>query len=315
MVGLLLAIVVAVLAVSTLPSVRAFEVQTAETHLYPIRLRGAPYVLSVTSYFSYDFEDEDEASEKTEEAAVVEVEEQNSGDDVTIVTFFDDDEQSKNAIDSKEKEEDAGALIENIDMYWVQEQIDLLSRFESSLSLDQVFRHGRTGSGCSRRFSNMVEEEEETMVMVEGEDMDEVDVVEEYREVDIGFSPLYHPNRKGRGGQGQVQRPPANVGMLILSVIITFLYCVVVFGIIYLVLSLIKQMVNFLWQCAFGSCSGSEDDEEPEEEEDESVYAVLLADESTDSSDLSTHQNPLLQPLCHEPAQETTYVDLKLVHV
>merc|ERR1711977_271412 len=55
------------------------------------------------------------------------------------------------AAEAEEKE----ALADTVDLFWLQEQIDLLSHFESSLSLDSVHRHSSGRKGCNKKMKQM----------------------------------------------------------------------------------------------------------------------------------------------------------------
>merc|ERR1712072_1642554 len=87
-------------------------------------------------------------------------------DHVAIVTYFDETDvidpkksprggegsgaggSGDNATSAVEEKE---ALADTVDLFWLQEQIDLLSHFESSLSLDRVQQEDETNGGHGTR--------------------------------------------------------------------------------------------------------------------------------------------------------------------
>merc|ERR1719375_644219 len=58
-------------------------------------------------------------------------------------------------LEEEAEAEEKEALADTVDLFWLQEQIDLLSHFESSLSLDSVHRHSSGRKGCNKKMKQM----------------------------------------------------------------------------------------------------------------------------------------------------------------
>lgn len=288
-------------------------------------------------------------------------------------------------LEEEAEAEEKEALADTVDLFWLQEQIDLLSHFESSLSLDSVHRysngHGRRG--CNKKMKHelhnranhqSLEQQQQPIMSGEDRDVSEFDSVSQAMDVLVSENedgssyiavfwdqfnwdpetfwisggvdeagstsmdglPVYHPSTLVVTKEEQVQaarlhHSSRDIGVMVLSIIITCLYCVVVFGAIYLVLRLVNSILVSLWICMFGGCgsgsnsNGTEEDENESENENEnvaedSIHAPLLGgghlveEELYSDSALDTHVNPLslLQPLGPEPATGPTYVDLTI---
>merc|ERR1711977_414963 len=282
------------------------------------------------------------------------------------------------AAEAEEKE----ALADTVDLFWLQEQIDLLSHFESSLSLDSVHRHSSGRKGCNKKMKQMAamgqdpnqyqHRQQQSPLRRSrnneegGDDGDihsalgvsllaegsyDYNYPTEEGEGEEGSSyiaffwdqfdwspedeaaedalPLYPPGSLKQQQQEQKQKKESNnnngssgrdIGIIVLSIVITCLYCVAVFGAIYLVLLLLNYILVGLWTCVFGRCGSSQDNDADAEDEEvvgvavQELDAPLLGGEaysySSSSSDVG-HVNPLsafLQPLAPEPAAEPTYV-------
>merc|ERR1712072_1642555 len=102
--------------------------------------------------------------------------------------------------------------------------------------------------------------------------------------------PLYHPGSLKQQQQQQKRKKESNnngsnhngssgrdIGIIVLSIVITCLYCVAVFGAIYLVLLLLNYILVGLWTCVFGRCGSSQDndaDADADAEDEGEVEAV-----------------------------------------
>jgi hypothetical protein len=435
-----LALAMAALAATTVPGYQAEVLETEVTYFVPVYLRGVstPYLLSMTSAHSYDVEypllqqqQQQQSNSKVPKDMVYTFFEGGGDEDVdhvAIVSYFDEtdtidpkkslreggDSSGENATSEVEEKqlvklleeaaeaEEKEALADTVDLFWLQEQIDLLSHFESSLSLDNVHRHSSGRKGCNkkmkqtqmaaqdpnrhhqqqqqnplRRKSSSEEDgdrggdshsalgvpQELMSLLVEdhyypseddsgtGGEEDSYSYITVFWDQWIGeldeadafgkdeYLPLYHPGsieheqKDGSGsnsvlsGSSHGTHSGKDVGIIVLSIIITCLYCVAVFGAIYLVLLLLNFILVSVWSCVFGRCGSSQNtgDEDADEEvevdvEEQQLDAPLLGGEGyPSSSDTSSHVNPLsafLQPLGPEPAAEPTYVaDLPIMDV
>merc|ERR1719375_1062988 len=155
--GLLaLAAAALVAALASSSTATALEVKTTETL---VKLRGSP-----ATYTTYFVEVTTSETSTYDEVSIV--------DDANLVlpsfvSYFDlpargkngdasggsnetdaaaEDEASRRQQQQEGSEEEdaseAVLLVDGVDLHWLQEQVDLLSRFESSLSLDSVLHRG-----------------------------------------------------------------------------------------------------------------------------------------------------------------------------
>ena len=312
----------------------------------PVLLRGHPYVISVSSSYSVDvdyapssspdYSPKDEAAASAADDADEDKVADLLDDFSSFVTFFDENvteheeghhkhrgEESEDFIylvaaeEDEDDDVDADEVVSSLfddaaDLYWLQEQIDLLSRFEASPSLDSVPRgagghYGRKNCNKGRRDWRHNRQHE-----------DEVSWVRQIFHPSSDFGgpsanpfglpsflldtqqDLYHPSdhqprRAGpsvfsgeaAGGGAQPKRHPEReekenvgrmVGMLILSISIICLYVVVIFGAIYMVLITMSILIQGCWRWCFG-VRGAPEGYEALLDEDEDVDEREDADE------------------------------------
>merc|ERR1712182_133008 len=272
------------LALAATTRTNALEVTSSETYYVPVRLRGNLYLVSLTqTSFSYD-EGREEAEEERETFFPKVSTFDGDDGDLGIVTFFDDDgvsaaallkeeeeavgggglaaasqksgagdrsdeedpidfveeedveEDVEEEVEQEQEEKDAFEESTDVDLYWLQQQIDLLAQFDSALSLDSVYNQAGRGRPCR------------------------------------------HHRRGGRrdGRAAAVETYNAesqkeNFGFIVLSIVIICLYCVVIFGAIYVLMLLIQAAFKCISGCIFGA-SG----------DDNSGGYILLEDEESD---------------------------------
>merc|ERR1712072_581315 len=75
-----------------------------------------------------------------------------SGDNATSAV---EEKRLVKLLEEEAEAEEKEALADTVDLFWLQEQIDLLSHFESSLSLDSVHRHSSGRKGCNKKMKQM----------------------------------------------------------------------------------------------------------------------------------------------------------------
>merc|ERR1712078_629122 len=163
------------LALAATTRTNALEVTSSETYYVPVRLRGNLYLVSLTqTSFSYD-EGREEAEEERETffpkvstfdgddgdlaAALLKEEEEAEGggglaaasqksgagdrsdeeDPIDFVEEEDVEEDVEEEVEQEQEEKDAFEESTDVDLYWLQQQIDLLAQFDSALSLDSVY--------------------------------------------------------------------------------------------------------------------------------------------------------------------------------
>lgn len=319
-----LAVVLVALVAALAPRLEAREVRATETYLVPVLLRGHPYVISVSSSYSVDVDyasssSSPDHSPKDEAAASAAADDDEDkvadllDDFSSFVTFFDENvtehEEERNhkhrgeesedfiylvaAEEDEDDDVDADEVVSSLfdddaDLYWLQEQIDLLSRFEASPSLDSVPRAG--GAHYGRKNCNKGRRDWRHNHHHQHEDEDSWVRQIFHPSSDFGGpsanpfglpsflldtqQDLYHPSdhqprRPGpsvfsgeaAGGGAQPKRHPEReekenvgrmVGMLILSILIICLYVVVIFGAIYMVLITMSILIQGCWRWCFG---------------------------------------------------------------
>merc|ERR1712078_603089 len=236
------------LALAATTRTNSLEVTSSETYYVPVRLRGNLYLVSLTqTSFSYD-EGREEAEEERETFFPKVSTFDGDDGDLGIVTFFDDDGVSAAAL-LKEEEKDAFEESTDVDLYWLQQQIDLLAQFDSALSLDSVYNQAGRGRPCRH-----------------------------HRRGGRGGHFRHSHQRGGRrdGRAAAVETYNAesqkeNFGFIVLSIVIICLYCVVIFGAIYVLMLLIQAAFKCISGCIFGT-SG----------DDNSGGYILLEDEESD---------------------------------
>merc|ERR1711977_264695 len=109
------------LALAATTRTNALEVTSSETYYVPVRLRGNLYLVSLTqTSFSYDEGREEE----------------------------DVEEDVEEEVEQEQEEKDAFEESTDVDLYWLQQQIDLLAQFDSALSLDSVYNQAGRGRPC-----------------------------------------------------------------------------------------------------------------------------------------------------------------------
>merc|ERR1712182_163098 len=235
------------LALAATTRTNALEVTSSETYYVPVRLRGNLYLVSLTQTpFWYD-EGREEAEEERETFFPKVSTFDGDDGDLGIVTFFDDDGVSAAALLKEEK--DAFEESTDVDLYWLQQQIDLLAQFDSALSLDSVYNQAGRGRPCRH-----------------------------HRRGGRGGHFRHSHQRGGRrdGRAAAVETYNAesqkeNFGFIVLSIVIICLYCVVIFGAIYVLMLLIQAAFKCISGCIFGT-SG----------DDNSGGYILLEDEESD---------------------------------
>lgn len=341
-----LAVVLVALVAALAPRLEAREVRATETYLVPVLLRGHPYVISVSSSYSVDvdyasssspdYSPKDEAAASAADDADEDKVADLLDDFSSFVIFFDENvteheeghhkhrgEESEDFIylvaaeEDEDDDVDADEVVSSLfdddaDLYWLQEQIDLLSRFEASPSLDSVPRgagghYGRKNCNKGRRDwrHNHQHEDEDSWVRqifhpssdFGGPSANPFGLPSFLLDTQ---QDLYHPSdhqprRPGpsvfsgeaAGGGAQPKRHPEReekenvgrmVGMLILSISIICLYVVVIFGAIYMVLITMSILIQGCWRWCFG-VRGAPEGYEALLDEDEDVDEREDADE------------------------------------
>merc|ERR1712188_83132 len=330
-----IAAVLLALALAATTRTNALEVTSSETYYVPVRLRGNLYLVSLTqTSFSYDERREEAEEERETFFPKVSTFDGDDGD-LGIVTFFDDDGVSATGLlkeeeetegggggglaaasqksgagdasdeedpidfveeeDVEEEQEEKDAFEEStdVDLYWLQQQIDLLAQFDSALSLDSVYNQAGPGRPCRH-----------------------------HRRGGRGGHFRHSHQRGGRrdGRAAAVETYNAesqreNFGFIVLSIVIICLYCVVIFGAIYVLMLLIQAAFKCISGCIFGTSgddnSGGyillEDDESDVEQAADGVEtakgtreANKLEEDDQRSNrqrmeDLDKHENPLLK--------------------
>merc|ERR1712159_955137 len=334
-----IAAVLLALALAATTRTNALEVTSSETYYVPVRLRGNLYLVSLTqTSFSYD-EGREEAEEERETFFPKVSTFDGDDGDLGIVTFFDDDGVSATGLLKEEEETEGGGggglaaasqksgagdtsdeedpidFVEeedveeeveqeqeekvafeestDVDLYWLQQQIDLLAQFDSALSLDSVYNQAGPGRPCRH-----------------------------HRRGGRGGHFRHSHQRGGRrdGRAAAVETYNAesqreNFGFIVLSIVIICLYCVVIFGAIYVLMLLIQAAFKCISGCIFGTSgddnSGGyillEDDESDVEQAADGVEtakgtreANKLEEDDQRSNrqrmeDLDEHENPLLK--------------------
>merc|ERR1711977_21176 len=266
------------LALAATTRTNALEVTSSETYYVPVRLRGNLYLVSLTqTSFSYD-EGREEAEEErvtffdddgVSAAALLKEEEEAEGggglaaasqksgagdrsdeeDPIDFVEGEDVEEDVEEEVEQEQEEKDAFEESTDVDLYWLQQQIDLLAQFDSALSLDSVYNQAGRGRPCRH-----------------------------HRRGGRGGHFRHSHQRGGRrdGRAAAVETYNAesqkeNFGFIVLSIVIICLYCVVIFGAIYVLMLLIQAAFKCISGCIFGT-SG----------DDNSGGYILLEDEESD---------------------------------
>mmetsp|Transcript_26045 Transcript_26045/g.55716 ORF Transcript_26045/g.55716 Transcript_26045/m.55716 type:complete len:197 (+) Transcript_26045:631-1221(+) len=176
----------------------------------------------------------------------------------------------------------------------LQEQIDMLSWFESSLSLDNVYQ---ASAGWSARNA--------------GSSM-HMDCSKRRREgsgtsaTGTSTSGSSGSGDNGDGGHTKVT-VAEKVGFVILSIAVMCLYCGVVFGAIYMVMLLLQAVLSWFWNLFFGDCCGTSSSSASSAEagEEEGDIICVMADTSEDDETaplLATEEGYL--PFIEEPSQD-----------
>merc|ERR1712159_882654 len=180
-----IAAVLLALALAATTRTNALEVTSSETYYVPVRLRGNLYLVSLTqTSFSYDVGSE-EAEEERETffpkvstfdgdgvsaAGLLKEEEEAEGgeggglaaasqksgagdtsdeeDPIDFVEEEDVEEDVEEEVEQEQEEKDAFEESTDVDLYWLQQQIDLLAQFDSALSLDSVYNQAGPGRPC-----------------------------------------------------------------------------------------------------------------------------------------------------------------------
>merc|ERR1711904_251585 len=295
------------LALAATTRTNALEVTSSETYYVPVRLRGNLYLVSLTqTSFSYD-EGREEAEEERETFFPKVSTFDGDDGDLGIVTFFDDDgvsaaallkeeeeeEDVEEEVEQEQEEKDAFEESTDVDLYWLQQQIDLLAQFDSALSLDSVYNQAGRGRPCR------------------------------HHRLGGRGGHFRHSHQRGGRRDGRAaavetynaESQKENFGFIVLSIVIICLYCVVIFGAIYVLMLLIQAAFKCISGCIFGTSgddnSGGyillEDEESDVEQAADGVEtakgtreANKLEDDDQRSNrqrmeDLDEHENPLLK--------------------
>ena len=217
-----------------------------------------------------------------------------------------EDEASRRQQQQGGEEEDASEavlLVDGVDLHWLQEQVDLLSRFESSLSLDSVLHRGgilpprgahKRGDCHHRRAAAAQRQEDEAEMEAEMEAARaHASAVADFflRGVPGPFSSsAAMPSSSSSSAEGAIYHPNARVGgqaegrtgtahhheSVVIFIIVAILYCAIIFGVIYMTLLVVQGVFTLLWRCC---CGGGHDDAAADD------YEPLLGEEDLEEED------------------------------
>lgn len=292
------------------------EVTTSETSTYDEDsiVDDANLVLpSFVSYFDLPARGKNgDASGGSNETDAADEDEEEDTDYIVVFEPYSDDadenateaedEASRRQQQQEGSEEDASEavlLVDGVDLHWLQEQVDLLSRFESSLSLDSVLHRGgilpprgaHKRGDCHHRRAAAAQRQEDEAEMEAARA--HASAVADFflRGVPGPFSsPAAMPSSSSSSAEGAIYHPNARVGgqaegrtgaahhheSVVIFIIVAILYCAIIFGVIYMTLLVVQGVFTLLWRCC---CGGGHDDAAADD------YEPLLGEEDLEEEE------------------------------
>ena len=245
---------------------------------------------------------ETDAADEEEDTDYIVVFEPYSDDADENATEAEDEASRRQQQQEGSEEEDASEavlLVDGVDLHWLQEQVDLLSRFESSLSLDSVLHRGgilpprgaHKRGDCHHRRAAAAQRQEDEAEMEAARA--HASAVADFflRGVPGPFSSAAAmPSSSSSSAEGAIYHPNARVGgqaegrtgaahhheSVVIFIIVAILYCAIIFGVIYMTLLVVQGVFTLLWRCC---CGGGHDDAAADD------YEPLLGEEDLEEEE------------------------------